>query len=71
MHVNIIGILAGSLSLREPARRLLEIEWILVIHNHCIFPYNGYSMGIVWIYYGFSGAIANFVVWISHFFSSV
>jgi hypothetical protein len=49
----------------------LEIEWILVIHNNCIFPYNGYSMGIVWIYYGFSGAIANFVVWISHFFSSV
>jgi hypothetical protein len=22
------------------------------------------------IYYGFSGAIANFVVWISHFFSN-
>jgi hypothetical protein len=25
-------------------------------------------MEIVWIYYGISGAIANFVVWISHFF---
>jgi hypothetical protein len=27
-------------------------------------------MVIVWIYYGFSGAIANFVVWISLFFPS-
>ena len=27
-------------------------------------------MEIGWIYYGFSGAIANFVVWISHFFPS-
>jgi hypothetical protein len=44
---------------------LLEIEWILVIHNNCIFPY---SMEIGWIYYGFSGAIENFVVWISLFF---
>jgi hypothetical protein len=26
-------------------------------------------MEIGWIYYGFSGAIANFVVWISLFFS--
>ena len=25
-------------------------------------------MKIVWIYYGFRGAIANFVVWISLFF---
>ena len=47
---------------------LLETEWILVIHNNCIFPYYGYSKEIVWIYYGFSGAIANFVVWISLFF---
>ena len=30
--------------------------------NNCIFPYYGYSMEIVWIYYGFSGAIANFIV---------
>jgi hypothetical protein len=43
---------------------LLEIGWILVIHNNCIFPYYGYSKEIGWIYYGFSGAIANFVVWI-------
>jgi hypothetical protein len=47
---------------------LLEIEWILVIHNNCVFPYYGYSMEIVWIYYGFGGAIVNFVVWISLFF---
>jgi hypothetical protein len=45
-----------------------NIEWILIIHNNCIFPYYGYNIEIVWIYYGFSGAIANFVVWISHFF---
>jgi hypothetical protein len=40
----------------------------LNIHNNCIFPYYGYSIEIIWIYYGFSGAIANFIVWISHFF---
>ena len=40
----------------------MEIEWILIIHNNCIFPYYGYNIEIVWIYYGFSGAIANFVV---------
>jgi hypothetical protein len=28
-------------------------------------------MEIGWIYYGFSGAIANFVVWISLFFPVV
>jgi hypothetical protein len=28
-------------------------------------------MEIEWIYYGFSGAIANFVVWTSLFFPSV
>ena len=49
----------------------LEIEWILVIHNNCIFPYYGYSIEIVWIYYGFSGAIANFLVWISLFFPMI
>ena len=37
----------------------MEIEWILIIHNYC-------SMDILWI----SGAIANFIVWISHFFLS-
>ena len=47
---------------------LLEIEWILIIHNNDIFPYYGYSMKVAWIYYGFSDAIANFIVWISHFF---
>jgi hypothetical protein len=47
----------------------LEIEWILIIHNNCIFPYYGYNIEIIWIYYGFSGTIANFVVWISLFFS--
>ena len=51
---------------------LLKIEWILIIHNNCIFPYNGYSLEIVGIYYfgldGFSGAIANFIEWISYFF---
>jgi hypothetical protein len=46
---------------------LVEIAWILMIHNNCIFPYYGYSIEIVWIYYGFSGAIANFKVWISLF----
>jgi hypothetical protein len=50
---------------------LLEIEWILIIHNNCIFPYYGYSIEIVWIYYGFSGAIANFITWISHILPSV
>jgi hypothetical protein len=25
-------------------------------------------MEIVWIYYGFSSAIANFIAWTSHFF---
>ncbi|CAB4042294.1 Hypothetical predicted protein, partial [Paramuricea clavata] len=25
---------------------LLEIEWILIIHNNCIFPYQGYSIEI-------------------------
>jgi hypothetical protein len=49
---------------------LLEIAWILIIHNNCIFPYNGYSIEIVWIYYEFSGAIVNFKVWISIFFPS-
>jgi hypothetical protein len=29
------------------------------------------SIQILWIYYGFSGAIVNFKVWISHFFPSV
>jgi hypothetical protein len=33
-----------------------------------MFPNCGYSVEIVWIYYGFSGAIANLIVWISHFF---
>jgi hypothetical protein len=47
---------------------LLEIEWILVIHNNCICPYYGYSIEIVRIYYGYSVAIANFIVWISLFF---
>jgi hypothetical protein len=28
----------------------------------------GYSMEVVWIYFEFSGTIANFVVWISPFF---
>jgi hypothetical protein len=46
----------------------VEIEWILIIHNNGIFPYYRYSMEIVWIYYGFSGAIANLRVWISLFF---
>jgi hypothetical protein len=48
----------------------LEIEWILVIHNNYIFPYYGYNIEIVMIYYGFSGAIANFIARISHFFPS-
>jgi hypothetical protein len=25
---------------------LLEIEWILIIHNDCMFPYYGYSIQI-------------------------
>jgi hypothetical protein len=29
---------------------LLEIEWILIIHNNCIFPYYGYSIEIILIY---------------------
>jgi hypothetical protein len=49
---------------------LLEIAWILMIHNNCIFSYYGYSIEIVWIYYGFSGSIVSFIVWISHFFPS-
>jgi hypothetical protein len=39
-----------------------EIEWILITHNNCIFLYYGYCIEIVGIYYGFSGAIANFIV---------
>jgi hypothetical protein len=27
---------------------------------------HGYSIKIVWIYYGFSGTIANLIIWISH-----
>ena len=50
---------------------LLEIEWILMIHNNCIFLYYGYSIEIVWVYCGFSGSIVNFIAWISHFFPSV
>ena len=46
---------------------VLEIEWILIIHNNCIFPYYGHSIKIVWTYYRFSGAIANFIVWSSLF----
>jgi hypothetical protein len=46
------------------------VEWILIIHNNGIFPYYRYSIEIVWIYYGFSGAIANLRVWISLFFPS-
>jgi hypothetical protein len=36
---------------------LLEIEWILMIHNNCVFLYYAYSYSIeiVWVYYGFSG----------------
>jgi hypothetical protein len=40
----------------------MDLYWkengFLIIHNNCIFPYHGYSIEIVWIYYGFSGAIA-------------
>ena len=53
----------------------MEIVWTFIgnrmdfgFHNNCIFPWYGYSMEVVWIYYGFCGAIANFVVWISLFF---
>jgi hypothetical protein len=28
---------------------LLEIEWILMIHNNCIFPYYGYIVSKLWI----------------------
>ena len=43
---------------------VLEIEWILIIHkyhNSCIFPFILwiYSMQIMWIYYGFSGAVVT------------
>jgi hypothetical protein len=44
----------------------MDLYWkyngFLIIHNNCIFPYYGYSVEIVWIYYGFSGAIANVIV---------
>ena len=50
---------------------LLEIELILIIHNNCIFPYYGYSIEIVWIYYGFSSVITNLMVQTSHFFQCV
>jgi hypothetical protein len=29
---------------------LLEIEWILIIHNNCIFPYYGYSIETVFLF---------------------
>ena len=55
----------------------MEFVWTFIgnrmdfdYHNNCIFPYYGYCIEIVWIYYGFSGAIENFIVWISHFFPS-
>ena len=35
---------------------------IIIVHFHTMD-----SIEIVWIYYGFSGAIVNFKVWISHF----
>jgi hypothetical protein len=47
---------------------LLEIDGFIIIHNNSILPCYGYRMGMVWIYYGFSGAIANVIVWISLFF---
>jgi hypothetical protein len=50
----------------------MDLYWkydeFLIIHNNCIFPYYGYSIEIVWIYYGFSSAISNLIVWISIFF---
>jgi hypothetical protein len=29
---------------------LLEIKWILIIYNNCLFLYYGYSVEIRWIY---------------------
>jgi hypothetical protein len=60
----------------------MEIVWIFIgnridfDYHACITElyisiYYGYSIEIVWIYYGFSGAIANFIVRISHLFPSV
>ena len=49
---------------------LLEIEWILIIHNNVdiVSKLWIHSIEIGWIYYRLSGAILNFIVWISHFF---
>jgi hypothetical protein len=38
---------------------------MIIVYFHTIWIY---SIEIVWIYYGFSGAIANVIVWISHFY---
>jgi hypothetical protein len=43
----------------------MEIVWIFIGNR---MDFYGYSIEIVWIYYGFNSAIANFVVWILHFF---
>jgi hypothetical protein len=45
---------------------LLEIEWILgriiIVYFHTVDIGTSHSIEIVWIYYGFSGAIANFIM---------
>jgi hypothetical protein len=46
MHVNVIGILAGSLSPREPARRLGFLTVFIIINTFCILNQN-YSKNIL------------------------
>ena len=46
----------------------LEVVWKYNFQTCCNFHTMAIVMEIVWICYGFSGAIANFIVWISQFF---
>ena len=54
-------------TVRPTGKKHWKQNGFLIIHNNCIFPHYGYSIEIIWIYCGFSGAIANLIAWISHF----
>jgi hypothetical protein len=57
------GVIGSLFTSEAPRPNDLIIERV-----YCIFPYFGYSIQIVWIYYGFIGAMANLIVWILLFF---
>lgn len=62
---------------REIYERLLEVEWILLFHNHCISPYYGKCLENLWIlaksipYIYFHTSIVKIpfhTIWIVNFF---